>query len=296
MLLFFVNLIIFLSQSTNSAKDQVKHKPPSISSEIAFKSTQTAESSFVPCDSCAKIQTNLKNNADQLINMCHYQGIQSRVGKYRASLLSDQILGGWLSGSELEKWLEEQDKDLERISKQLEFLGKNNSLIKTKLEEKESELDRANKAKETLRKEAKDLGEEKVVLMKQYEKRLMEQKLEMESKIGKLEKEIGSLGDLKKSLDEKYENLKKLYENNENIIAELTETNRLVSEELAIRVGERERADRVESEMVGTRKEIECLKRELAEKSGQISSERTKLEEMIRSQEVRVKNKLILMT
>jgi len=228
--------------------------------------------------------------------MCHYQGIQSRVGKYRASLLSDQILGGWLSGSELEKWLEEQDKDLERISKQLEFLGKNNSLIKTKLEEKESELDRANKAKETLRKEAKDLGEEKVVLMKQYEKRLMEQKLEMESKIGKLEKEIGSLGDLKKSLDEKYENLKKLYENNENIIAELTETNRLVSEELAIRVGERERADRVESEMVGTRKEIECLKRELAEKSGQISSERTKLEEMIRSQEVRVKNKLILMT
>ncbi len=200
--------------------------------------------------------------------------------------MSDRLVGGWLSGPELDKWLGEQDKDLGRIGKQLEFLNKNNGLLKAKLEEKETELGRLGAARDTLRKEVKEAGEEKAVLMRQYERRLAEQKGEMEGRIGQLEKEVGSLGDLKKSLDEKYENLKRLYENNESIIGELTETNRLVSGELAVRVGERERAERAEGEAVVARTEVECLRREVAEKSEAIGVERAKLEEMIRCQEV----------
>lgn len=108
-----------------------------VSGEVSTKSVQTLETAFVPCESCAKIQTNLKQNADLLINMCHYQNINSQVGKYRASLMSNQLVGGWLSGPDLEKWLIEQDKDLNRISKQLDFLTKNNELIQSKLKENE---------------------------------------------------------------------------------------------------------------------------------------------------------------
>ena len=194
-----------------------------ISNEISFKSTQTNETSFVPCESCAKVQTNLKQNADQLINMCHYQDIQSQVGKYRATLMSNQLIGGWLSGPELEKWLIEQDRDFSKISKQLEYLTKNNQLLKSKLEENELAITRLQNVEKELRKSLKEEKDSQGITMKQYEKKLVEQKSELDLKIKNLESEIKSLSDLKKSLDQKYENLKNLHDNNEKIIVELSE-------------------------------------------------------------------------
>ena len=193
-----------------------------ISNEISFKSTQTNETSFVPCESCAKVQTNLKQNADQLINMCHYQDIQSQVGKYRATLMSNQLIGGWLSGPELEKWLIEQDRDFSKISKQLEYLTKNNQLLKSKLEENELAITRLQNVEKELRKSLKEEKDSQGITMKQYEKKLVEQKSELDLKIKNLESEIKSLSDLKKSLDQKYENLKNLHDNNEKIIVELS--------------------------------------------------------------------------
>lgn len=102
------------------------------------KSVQTIQAAFVPCESCAKVQHNLKLNADLLINMCHYQNITSQVGKFRANLMStEQLVGDCLSGDDLEKWLTEQDKDLVRINRQLEFLSKNNELLQGKLKDSE---------------------------------------------------------------------------------------------------------------------------------------------------------------
>lgn len=127
-----------MSKATiNETPVSIQSSQRMVSGEVSTKSVQTLETAFVPCESCAKIQTNLKQNADLLINMCHYQNINSQVGKYRASLMSNQLVGGWLSGPDLEKWLIEQDKDLNRISKQLDFLTKNNELMQSKLKENE---------------------------------------------------------------------------------------------------------------------------------------------------------------
>ncbi len=70
----------------------------SISNEVASKGSQTNETAFVPCSSCAKVQKNLEKNADQLINMCHYRNIISNIGKYRSNLISSHLIGGWLNG------------------------------------------------------------------------------------------------------------------------------------------------------------------------------------------------------
>lgn len=128
---------IRISKAINDTTLTTPMSQKSVSTDVSSKSVQTLETAFVPCESCAKIQTNLKQNADLLINMCHYQNITSQVGKYRASLMSNQLVGGWLSGPDLEKWLIEQDKDLNRISKQLDFLTKNNELMQTKLQTNE---------------------------------------------------------------------------------------------------------------------------------------------------------------
>lgn len=193
-----------------------------ISSDVGYKSTQTNETSFVPCESCAKIQTNVKANADQLINMCHYQDIQSQVGKYRASLMSSQLIGGWLSGPELERWLQEQDKDLARVAKQLEFMSKNSQMLKAKLAESEVSMGKAQQSERELKKAVREEKEATGTLMRQYERKLSDQRSELEASVKGLQAEVKSLSDLKTSLDQKYENLKNLHENNEKIIVELS--------------------------------------------------------------------------
>lgn len=50
---------------------------------------------------------------------------------------TEQLVGDCLSGDDLEKWLTEQDKDLVRINRQLEFLSKNNELLQGKLKDSE---------------------------------------------------------------------------------------------------------------------------------------------------------------
>jgi hypothetical protein len=208
--------------TTNTKVSTHKQHGKLIADEVSSKGVQTMETSFVPCESCAKVQTNLKQNADQLINMCHYQNITSQVGKYRQSLMANQLVGGWLSGSDLEKWLAEQDKDLSKLAKQLEFLTKNNELLKAKMSDNEALMSKMSTAEKELKKTLKDEQEMRSITMKQYEKKLSDQRSELESKVKALECEMGNLNQLKLSLENKYECLKNLNDNNEKIITELS--------------------------------------------------------------------------
>ena len=64
------------------------------------------------------------------------------------------------------------------------------------------------------------------------------------------------------------------------------ETNRLISSELEIKCEQKDKLQRTEEELLVARTELDCLKRELHEKNSLINVERTKLAELIRSQEV----------
>ena len=198
------------------------HNSKKIAEEVSSKSVQTQETAFVPCESCAKVQTNLKQNADQIINMCHYQNIASQVGKFRTSLMANQLIGGWLNGPDLEKWLIEQDKDLNKIAKQLEFLSKNNELLKTKMSENEANMERITNNEKEIKKSLKEEQDLRSITMKQYEKKISDQKTELQAKISSLENDIKTFNQLKISLEQKYESLKNLNDNNEKIIVELS--------------------------------------------------------------------------
>jgi hypothetical protein len=168
------------------------------------------------------VQTNLKQNADQIINLCHYQNIASQVGKFRTSLMANQLIGGWLSGPDLEKWLVEQDKDLNKIAKQLEFLSKNNELLKTKMVENEASMEKMANSEKEMKKTLKEEQELRSITMKQYEKKMSDQKAELQAKINGLENDLKNFNQLKISLEQKYDSLKNLNDNNEKIIVELS--------------------------------------------------------------------------
>ena len=142
-------------KQTKSAKKSGDKQEPVVYVETRPQSVQTIESSLGPCETCAKVQANLKQNADQLINMCYYQNLTSQVGKLRTTLAEGQTsAGGWLSGADLERWLAEQDKDLGKVAKQLEFLNKNSELLKGKLVESEATIQRMLTAEKEAKKTA----------------------------------------------------------------------------------------------------------------------------------------------
>jgi DNA repair exonuclease SbcCD ATPase subunit len=207
---------------TTTRRGPSTNEPPTISAESHTKSVQTNETAFVPCESCAKVQANLKQNADQLINICHYQNLPSQVGKYRSSLNGSQLTGGWLNGPDMDKWLAEQDKDLAKIGKHLEFVSKNNELLKVKLSESEAAGQKYVTLEKELKKTLKDEQELRTIQMKQYEKKIADQKAELQAKIASLETELGQLKAIKVNLEQKFESLKNLNDNNEKIIVELS--------------------------------------------------------------------------
>ncbi|CAF0817787.1 unnamed protein product [Brachionus calyciflorus] len=281
---FKKNSIDLTKTEKNSIKTPIRaSSAKQISDEISNKSVQTNETAFVPCESCAKVQTNLKQNADQIINMCHYQNIQSQVGKFRSNLMANQLVGGWLSGQDLEKWLVEQDKDLTKISKQIEFLSKNNELLKNKINENEETIKKMSQSEKDLKKELRDEKDTREITVKQYEKKLNDLKMETQKKITNLESEIKNLNQIKINLEEKNENLKNLYDNNEKIVVELNETNRMLSSELNTNTEHRLKIVQLEEEKLVLNKELDCLRRELSDKTTDLNNERTKLENLIRT-------------
>lgn len=73
-----------------------------------------------------------------------------------------------------------------------------------------------------LKKNIKEEQDSRSITMKQYEKKLADQKSELGAKITSLETDLSNLKKIKTSLEEKYEALKKLNDNNEKIIIELS--------------------------------------------------------------------------
>jgi hypothetical protein len=64
------------------------------------------------------------------------------------------------------------------------------------------------------------------------------------------------------------------------------ETNKILSEEVKIKNDQYDRLTKLEEERPVLNKELECIRKELSEKTTELNSERSKLEEMIRSEQV----------
>lgn len=60
----------------------------------------------------------------------------------------------------------------------------------------------------------------------------------------------------------------------------------MISSELEVKCDQTGKLQRTEEELLVARTELDCLRRELADKTSLINGERAKLEELIRSQEV----------
>ncbi|XP_036382053.1 coiled-coil domain-containing protein 157 [Megalops cyprinoides] len=126
------------ASSVQSARSNLSHRSPSSTSHLSSLgagsdapsraaniaadtrtvSSQTVNSSLVPCDACTKVQSSLRGVSDTLVELCQSQGLPSSLVCFLDAV--DGTLGvGRLSATDLAQWAEEQTRDLGRVGKHL---------------------------------------------------------------------------------------------------------------------------------------------------------------------------------
>ncbi|XP_063050221.1 coiled-coil domain-containing protein 157 [Engraulis encrasicolus] len=88
---------------------------PNISADCHSVGCQTVESSLVPCDACAGVQTSLRESGVALVGLCEALGMPCSLRPLLA-VAEGSALAGRLSACDVAQWASEQRKDLGRLA------------------------------------------------------------------------------------------------------------------------------------------------------------------------------------
>ena len=179
------------------------------------KRCQTVETALGPCQSCLKLQQCLCVHGDGLINLCQTYNLPSSLAQHRGTNPN------LLSSDEVNHWSDCQNKDIDRLSKHLEYL--NNTLNKTKSDLQLNE-NRVKKHEETNRRLQQSINEDKHSkrdLQEFHDKKIIELKTECEQKERNLSQQIQLLTNQKTHLEQKLKEVNDLCRTKEEQIEKL---------------------------------------------------------------------------
>ncbi|KAJ7994131.1 hypothetical protein DPEC_G00262730 [Dallia pectoralis] len=111
---------------TNGASSCPPHKTSSaiplchahISADTHNVSCQTVESSLVPCDACAQVQSSLRATGDALVELCRSEGIPCSL-QHLLVAVDETLERGRLTAGDVAQWSTEQCRDMGRLGKHL---------------------------------------------------------------------------------------------------------------------------------------------------------------------------------
>ncbi|KAL5016109.1 hypothetical protein ScPMuIL_005698 [Solemya velum] len=126
-------------------------KTPDISNDCYSKSSQTVETAFVPCESCAAVQKSFHQTGDVIVSICQAQKLPSSLQKFRVQI--DCL--DWLSSNDIARWAAEQNKDISRIHKHFENVSSTIEPLKTEITVSEKRCKQFEKRTSELEKELK---------------------------------------------------------------------------------------------------------------------------------------------
>ncbi|XP_034152392.1 coiled-coil domain-containing protein 157 [Esox lucius] len=79
---------------------------------------QTVESSLIPCDACAQVQSSLRETGDALVKLCRSEGIPCSLQRLLVAV-DETLERGWLTAGDVAQWSAEQCRDMGRLGKHL---------------------------------------------------------------------------------------------------------------------------------------------------------------------------------
>ena len=214
-----------IKQNVTNQKAAQEAKPATAAALVDVKAASSSdEKTSAAWHACAQqAQTGLQQSADQIINMCHFHNLASNVAKYRMSLQT-QTAESWLNADEMREWTSEQSKDLARLAAHMDVLVKSNEALKARLAECESLQGKMASAEKELKKSIRDEQDIRATLVRQYEKKLADQRGELDKHKAKLESELKQLQAANEQLTNGYDNAKWLIAKNEKSSQEMSKS------------------------------------------------------------------------
>mgnify|MGYP001794037464 CR=1 FL=1 len=130
-----------------SSRENLSLVSPSLSQDLALAvedvafvktfqetSTQTYDTAFIPCESCARTQKNLIEVGSVVMKVCESQGLPSSLAKQK-KLLKQSLL----AAADVSRWATEQNRDLARINSHLDNLYAQINPLQEKLANSEAQ-------------------------------------------------------------------------------------------------------------------------------------------------------------
>ncbi|CAF0975911.1 unnamed protein product [Adineta steineri] len=243
------------------------------------KRSQTNETSLGPCQSCLKLQQCLRDHGDSLINLCHTYNLPSSLAQHRCS--TTEVL----SSDDINHWSDCQTKDIDRLSKHLQYL--NNTLNKTKsdLQLNENRCKKQDETNQRLQQLINDDKQSKKVLQELHDKKVNDLKKDSEQQEQTLSEQIKSLTNQKIKIEEQLKEVNNLCASRGEQIEKLESS----KNELRSLIQDRFKSDDViktlEQDRIRLQTELDLVKRDLDERNRELQKERTRIENMIRQEQ-----------
>ena len=127
---------------------------------------RSASTANEPCSSCQKLQQGLHEHADSLISLCQTYNLPSSLAHYRSTNKSE-----FLSLDDVNHWSDSQSKDVDRLSKHLEYLNNTLNKCKSDLELTDNRLKKQEETSRRLQQLINDDKQSKRVLQELHDQK-----------------------------------------------------------------------------------------------------------------------------
>lgn len=232
-----------------------------------------------------------------MINLCHTYNLPSSLGQFRSST------NDLFSLDNINHWSDSQVKDVDRLSKHIEYL--NNTLNKTKsdLQLNENRCKKQDETNSRLQQLINDDKHSKKILQELHDKKVNDLKKQFEQQETnlndqiksltnqkfKLEQQLKEVNDLCTTRAEQIEKLGTVFSKEKLLFAHVLNLE-ISKNELKGLIQDRFKADDViktlEQDRVRLQTELDLVKRDLDERNRELQKERARIESMIRQEQV----------
>ncbi|XP_065054764.1 coiled-coil domain-containing protein 157-like [Rhopilema esculentum] len=231
-----------------------------VSKMLTNVATQTFDTAFVSCEACARMQQNLIDVGTAMISLCESQGLPSSLAKQKKMLKKSLM-----AATDVSRWTIEQNRDIERINKHLEYLY-------SRIEPLRTDLEKSRQTCKKLKEQVKELSDGKIGI----EKDLVEKEVNFNKKISvlanqheksesKLKKELEQLKTDKEQVDCLYDKLESENKSRKKQNMQLEKENAKISAELKQETSEKKRLLDIEQEFHLIKDELTKVHEKLCE-------------------------------
>ncbi|XP_043966804.1 coiled-coil domain-containing protein 157 isoform X1 [Gambusia affinis] len=212
--------------------------PPSYSKPRHHNAAcQTTNSSLVPCDSCHRVQSLLRNTGDALIDLVQSEGLPSSL-KRLSDAMKDTVDPGQMTAGDVTQWAQEQLRDMRCLAKHLRDVQNTIRPLREGLAKAETDRNRLSSQLASAKREFQQEVEKHQVCMVQLE---------------------SSLQKAERTSQERQQSLQEEQKQSKREILSLEESNTRLKEKIKL---QQEKLEKLVGVKEGLQQKVETLQRE----------------------------------